>query len=185
MFSICLPTSSIIRLLTASLVFLCGVTATHAAVNFEETFDDAEKPGKEIEVRLPAAPKPENLALFDVSATATQTFAVDLKSITVGADEVIRYILISTSSAGFNNVSYEGIRCASFEKKSYAFGRPDGTWSRSRKDKWERIVRNAANRPHAVLAQAYFCQNLTVAGSAEKMMERLRSKRPLGDSGVR
>ena len=161
------------------IVMACAVSMANAQSRFDEDFDDAEKPWQEIAIQLPAAPVTENLLPFYVSATATQTFALDSKSLALGADGVIRYTLITSSATGARNISYEGIRCESFEKKLYAFGHSDGTWSRSRQDKWEPIVRNAANRQHATLAQDYFCEGLSVAGDAKTMLERIRTQRAL------
>lgn len=160
-------------------IFLSAAAIVHAQSRFEEDFDDEDKPWQEIAVQLPAAPVAENLLPFYVSATATQSFVIDAKSLTVGTDGVIRYTLVATSATGAKNISYEGIRCQSFEKKLYAFGHPDGSWSRSRRDKWEPIVRNAANRQQATLALDYFCQGLTVAGTAATMLDRIRMQRSL------
>ena len=155
------------------------VCAAHAQSRFEEDFEDEEKPWQEIAIQLPAAPIAENLLPFYVSAIATQSFAIDAKSLTVGADGVIRYTLVTSSATGAKNISYEGIRCSSFEKKLYAFGHQDGRWSRSRRDQWERIVRSTANRQHATLAQDYFCRNLMIADNAEKMLDRIKRQQPL------
>ena len=65
------------------------------------------------------------------------------------------------------------------EVKLYAFGHKDGTWARSRRDKWERIAEKSSNRQHAALARDYFCLNSVVAGSEADMLDRLRWKRPL------
>ena len=165
----------------AALVLMTIAGLGHAQPSFDKDFDDETKPWQEIAIQLPPPPLAENLLPFEVSATATQSFAIDAKSLTVGADGVVRYTLVTASPAGAKNVSYEGIRCASFEKKLYAFGHPDGSWSRSRRDQWERIVRNAANRQHAILALDYFCDNLTVAGNAEQMLNRIRRQRSIRD----
>lgn len=153
--------------------------SVNAQSKFDEDFDDKDKPWAEIAVQLPAAPKPENLLPFYVSATATQQFAIDANSLTVGADGVVRYTVVSTSPAGARNVSYEGIRCQSYERKLYAFGRPDGTWSRSRRDEWERISGNAANRYHAALLKDYFCAETAVSGSAKDIVNRIRYNKSL------
>lgn len=162
-----------------ALSLLVASVAASARDHFEEDFDDADKPWEEVAVQLPAAPKAENLLPFYVSATATQSFAIDAKSLSVGPDGVVRYTLVATSDAGARNISYEGIRCATYEKKLYAFGQADGTWSRSRRDKWERISTNAANRQHAALFKDYFCVELTVGGSAQDMINRIRYNKPL------
>ncbi|HEY8607263.1 MAG TPA: CNP1-like family protein [Noviherbaspirillum sp.] len=169
------------RLAAAGLtaVILLGWSGAHAQSRFEEEFDDEEKPWQEIAVQLPQAPQQQNLAPLFVSAVATQKFEVDTSSITVGEDGVIRYVLVATSEGGARNVSFEGIRCATYERKLYAFGQPDGSWSRSRRDKWELITGNAVNRQHAALAKEYFCDLKTIAGNARDMADRLRYQRPL------
>jgi len=142
-------------------------------------FEDNDQPWQESEITLPAPPQSQDLLPFYVSPIATQSFAIDAKSVTVDSDGVIRYTLVATSSSGARNVSYEGIRCATYESKRYAFGQPDGAWSRSRYGQWRTIHGYAANRPQAVLAKNYFCRELTIAGSAEDMVERIRSKHTL------
>jgi len=171
--------------LCAAILLFSAIAAGAAQSRFEEEFDDADKPWQEIALQLPAAPLPENLLSFPVAAVATQSFAIDAKSLTLGSDGVIRYTLVATSGAGARSVSYEGIRCASYERKLYAFGQPDGSWSRSRRDQWERISGVGTNRQHAVLAKDYFCQELTVAGTATQMIERIRHQRSLSSQNFR
>ena len=168
----------VILAVAALSAFFC-IPPAFSQSQLEEDFDDTGKTWQEIAVQLPAPPTPEHLIPFYVSATATQTFAVDEKSLDVGKDGVIRFTLVSTSPSGAKNISYEGIRCASFEKKSYAYGRDDGSWSRSRRDQWEPIVRNAANRQHGVLAVDFFCDGKSVAGDRQTLLKRLRSNQPI------
>ena len=173
-------TARAIGLRVSAMAILATVAlGAFAQTKFDEDFDDKDKPWAEIAVQLPPAPKPENLIPFYVSPTATQQFAIDANSLTVGADGVIRYTLVSTSQAGAKNVSYEGIRCQSYERKLYAFGRPDGSWSRSRKDEWERIAGNATNRYHAALFKDYFCTETSVAGNAKDIVTRMRHNKSL------
>lgn len=169
----------------ATVALLTLAAGAQAESRFEEDFDDKDKPWQEIAIQLPSAPQQENLAPFYVSATATYSFAIDTKSVTVGPDGVIRYTLVAVSDAGAKNVSYEGLRCATFERKLYAFGQADGSWSRSRRDQWERIAGNAVNRQHAALAKDYFCVEKTIAGKAEDIVNRLRNDRPLSPQHTR
>jgi len=113
-----------------------AASVVHAQSNFEEEFDNQDKAWQEIAFQLPAAPRAENLLPFYVSATATQSFAIDAKSVAVGTDGVVRYTLVTTSASGAKNVSYEGIRCQLLQKKLYAFGHADGSWARSRRDQF-------------------------------------------------
>lgn len=165
-------------IMTAVMLLLSSAAAL-AQQQFEEDFDDKDKPWQEVAVQMPPAPIADELLPFYVSPTATQTFAIDPKSVTAGSDGVIRYTLVARSQEGAASVSYEGIRCATFEKKLYAFGQPDGSWSRSRRDQWERISAGGRNRQHAALAVDYFCDGKMVAGKANDVVERIRWKRPL------
>jgi hypothetical protein len=166
-----------LRIAAAFFALASAVTLCHAQSRFEEDFDDPDKPWAEITIQLPPAPQAADLLTFDVSQTATQSFAIDAKSVTAGADGVVRYTLVAISASGAKNISYEGIRCESYERKLYAFGQKDGSWSRSRRDRWELINGNAANRQHAALARDYLCMEKTMAGKAADMVDRLRSKR--------
>jgi hypothetical protein len=121
---------------------------------FDNEFD--EKPWQEIEIPLPAFPQPENLIPFQVGAVTDKQFLVDEKSISIGSDEVIRYSLVVVSSSGARNISYEGMRCATAERRVYAFGRADKTWSKARGNKWINI-RGGSNSHHVALFADYFC----------------------------
>ncbi|AKZ61373.1 hypothetical protein F506_00675 [Herbaspirillum hiltneri N3] len=170
----------LVRRLAAG-VLLCSATLGFAQQmgNFDEEFDDEEKPWQEIAVQLPPAPLPENLAEFYVGPTTTSKSYVDLKSLSIGSDNVVRYIMVTKSSGGATNVIYSGIRCETYEIKQYAFGRSDGSWSRSRHDKWIRIKDAGANRQDAALYKSYFCQIGMLAGDLRKISNRLRENRPI------
>lgn len=155
-------------------------------LEWNKTPDEEEaKPWEEIQAELPPAPKDENLLPFYVGPTATQKFSVDAKSLSIGKDGVVRYTLVAVSPGGAKNISYEGIRCASYEKKVYALGRDDGTWAPSRRNQWDPIVRGNANRQHAALSADYFCSNLTVVGNEKDMLYRLKSGKTLIDGLLR
>jgi len=110
-------------------------------------------------------------------------FSIDLNSISAGTDGVVRYTLISKSDGGAENVSYEGIRCQTAEKKLYAFGHNDGSWSRARLNNWQRITDISGNRQHAALFKDYLCEGGTIAGKVTEMQERIRNNRPLKPGG--
>jgi hypothetical protein len=136
-----------------SLLFPGTVFSAHFDHEFKFNDEFDEKPWQEIEVRLPAFPRPENLIPFEVGAMADKQFLIDEKSISIDSDEVIRYSLVVISSSGARSISYEGMRCVTAERRGYAFGQSDGTWSRARSNKWVGI-RDAY---HAALFGDYFC----------------------------
>ena len=145
---------------------------------FDYEFEN-EKPWVELEHKLPGYPKPENLLPFFVSAATDNLFYVDAPSISVGEDGVVRYTLLVKSPEGALNVSFEGMRCATREKRIYAFGRADGHWSKARFAKWEPIRYADRNRQHHMLFDDFFCSNGLPVNSPEEAVANLkRSARP-------
>ena len=128
---------------------------------------------------LPAAPAKENLLPFYVSATTTMNFAIDALSVNVTPDGVVRFTLMITSAEGARNISHEGIRCKTAERKLYATGSADGSWSASRNVAWDQIRNIGANRQYAALFTDYFCDFGSVAGNAAAIVKRIRQKKAL------
>lgn len=159
--------------LVALMAFFClsALVTTSAQAADEE----ASKEWQEVEVQLPASPKAEDLLNFYQSGT--QSFGIDGKSLSVAKDGTVRYTLVATSSSGVKNISYEGIRCETYEKKLFAFGRSDGSWSRSRRDGWDKISETATNKQHHILYKEYFCDGATLAGKAPLLLDRLHGRR--------
>lgn len=158
--------------LTAALLF-----SLSALAQTDDT--DSNQIKTESPVILPAAAQKNNLLPFYVSPTTSMDFAVDAKSLSVTAEGIVRFVLVITSQSGATNISYEGIRCSTGEKKLYAIGQLNGTWSLARRDIWEPIIDHGSNRYHAALAKDYFCEIEMVAGKAEVIVERLRKKKTL------
>lgn len=164
--------SDFARRLVLPLLVLCASSCLKAA-EFDSEYE--VKRWEEIEAQIPAFPVPENLVSFFVSATTDNKFMVDLKSIAVGADGVVRYVLVVASSSGAQNVSYEGLRCSSAERRLYAFGRSDKTWSKARGNQWLRIQESTLNRHHAALFQEYFCPGGNIVQDVAEARSALRA----------
>jgi hypothetical protein len=142
---------------------------------------DADKPSEQQEKwSLPPYPADENLLPFRVDAPSPFQFFVDSKSISVDKDGVVRYTLVARSASGALNVSYEGIRCGPLERKLYAFGRSDKTWTPARRAEWAPIPsrRNYAGNQQATLADDFFCRAQGRVHSAEEAVAALKQHRP-------
>jgi CNP1-like family len=149
------------------------------AVCAQENSTAADKAEEATPPILPAAPAKENLLPFYVSPQATMNFAIDAPSVSVTPDGVVRFTLVITSSEGARNVSHEGIRCKTGERKLYATGGTDGNWSASRNDAWSQIRDVGANRQYAALYKDYFCDFGSVSGNAAAIVKRIRQKKTL------
>ncbi len=141
---------------------------------FDKDIDYDEIPWAEIEVQLPRFPEKENLIPFQVGSVVDTKYLIDGNSISVGSDDVVRYTLVVVSSEGEQTISHEGMRCSTRERKFYAFGRADKTWSKPRSNQWIRIL-GTSNNPHVELYSNNFCANgLVSASSAEEARRILR-----------
>lgn len=145
----------------------------NVCADFEEDYE--KLPWQELEVRFPAPPKVEALTPFYVSATTENRFFVDTSSLSVDADGVVRYVLVVTTSGGARNVTYEGMRCDTRERRMYASGRADTSWSKSRRIGWEPIRDVVANRHYAALFYEYFCPGGVIVRNAGEAVSALRA----------
>ncbi|MDP3637927.1 MAG: CNP1-like family protein [Azonexus sp.] len=151
---------NIVAIIGGAFVFGC------ALADFEEDYET--KQWEEIVVQMPAAPRSETMQPFYVSAASSNQFLIDLATLRVDKDGVVRYVLWVLTPEGGRNVTFEGLRCETRERRIYASGRRDGSWSKSRNNDWSRIQDVYANRHHAALFLEYFCPNgLIVRNVAE------------------
>lgn len=155
----------------ASFLLTSLLVSSAVFADFEEDYEN--KQWQEIEVQLPAAPKQETLLPFYVSAATENRFFVDGATLSVGGDGVVRYVLLVLTPQGARNVTYEGMRCETRERRIYASGRLDGTWSKARKNEWVRILDAWANRQHAALYLEYFCPIGTIVKDAAEARDAL------------
>lgn len=153
---------------------LMGCVGAGRTALFEE---EAPAEWRELESPLPPYPADADLIPFAVSAQATARFFVDGRTLALGDDGIVRYSMVVRAAGGAENVSYEGIRCATAERKIYALGR-QGAWSRSRNDEWVRIVDSGGNRHHAVLAKDFFCPPGAILPTRAEILRSLRSTAP-------
>jgi len=151
---------------------LSAATLSASALSWAD--DDANKPPPEIDWQLPAAPAASDMLPFFQSPITKQTFAIDAKSLSVDKDEVVRYTIIGTSAGGAKNISYEGIRCSTFEKRLYAMGHADGTWAKARDSEWQPIPTTGTNKQHEDLAINFLCSGTSIAGSTSQILQSLR-----------
>jgi hypothetical protein len=142
---------------------------------FDQAFDGEERSWREIESQLPAYPRAENLFQFDPGGTTANRYLIDTASISVSPDGVVRYSMVIRSAEGAENVSFEGIRCDTRERRLYAFGRRDGSWSRARNSRWERIEANVAQSRHQLtLYKDFFCPEGRIVANREEILDGLQ-----------
>jgi len=141
---------------------------------FKDEFE-SDKPWIEQMTQLPAYPEVKNLLAFDAGAVTGNQYLVDTTSIKIGQDDVIRFTLVVKSSSGAMNVSYEGIRCATSERKLYALGRDDKTWVKPRISEWQQLDIVRQFYAQRELAKNIFCPHQQIVGSTEEAIQALKA----------
>jgi len=145
-----------------------------------DSIDFTETPTQEERIQLPAPPTEENLIRFD-AGPARRAFAyfVDGASLAVGSDGVVRYTLVARSDAGATNVSYEGIRCSTRERRVYAYARADGNWVASTVSTWKKIGAPAVEGHVFLLYNDFFCPGRDrIRDAAEGIAALKRGRHP-------
>ena len=107
---------------------------------------------------MPAYPADVDLLPFPVDQPGlSQTFNIDGKSISVGVDGVVRYSVVIMSNSGARNVLFEGLRCASREFRTYAYGEATRGFHPAQSDKWQPVSHYGWGGFRAVLQRDYLC----------------------------
>lgn len=135
---------------------------------------EEEKPWVEVAAHLPPYYKAENLIPFYVSSSSRNKHFVDANSISVDEDKVVRYTVVIEAAGGATNVSFEGLRCDSGERRLYAYGHPDGTWSKARNAGWEDIKLRSQLSYQKALYENAFCPGGIVVNNAQEAVRNLR-----------
>lgn len=155
------------------LIGMLLLSACAAKKEFKDEFD-AEKKWIEQLSQLPPYPDASNLIAFDAGSITDYKHFVDATSISIGQDGVIRFTLVTQSSTGAMNISFEGIRCATNERKLYAIGRDDKTWSEPRESEWQPLSFVRQFYAQRELSKNLFCPHKQIVGSPEEAIRTLR-----------
>jgi hypothetical protein len=145
--------------------------------DIDERFGITGEPlARETSVSLPATSKPAEWLTFKVRNVGRHRFAIDPASVTQGSDGIVRYSLLVRTTGGVDNITYEGIRCATNTWKLYAIGRDNGDWSPLPAPVWRPIVTAGLNAVRYTLSADYACDRDGVPfRNAEMVAARIRA----------
>jgi hypothetical protein len=152
-----------------ALALACAIGAASAQIA------PAEDPDwKELDAPAPPALRTSGLIALEVPGSALH-FGVDPASVTVGADGIVRYVVVATSSSGAVNGIYEGIRCSTGEVKVYARHNPSSGWVPARTGEWV-ALQNIRNSQYSLLvARNGACMGEAPNRNAAQIVRDLRS----------
>ncbi|MGL6041289.1 MAG: CNP1-like family protein [Deefgea sp.] len=88
----------------------------------------------------------------------SNTYRISLDSLSLGKDQIVRYVVMVTSKSGGNkNIIFEGIDCKTNQYRTYGWGNPKQEWTKNSKTTWKLIQKNQYNGWQASLADS-FCK---------------------------
>lgn len=164
------------------MIFLWALWCNQVAVAQEEEEPDwfmdsaTEYVWVEQNLKLPAYPQDETLLEFDVDRPDSRfRYFLDVSSLSIGKDDgIIRYTLVIESNQGSRNVFFEGMRCDSWDYKSYAYGGRDNTFKVVRVPTWKRVSNTGAVKFRYDLMNTYLCDS-GIANSLATIVESIQS----------
>lgn len=151
--------------LGAALIFsACACSAQASEENWTEE-----------RVAPPASFSQERLLQLDAASGSALRYGIDPASLLVGADGVVRYVLVARSTSGALNVLFEGIRCATAEMKTYGRWNNAGAWNLSPDAPWRPLLPSGSTRQGLLLARQGMCEGKTPNGSAANILRSLKA----------
>jgi len=126
--------------------FLLASALSHAQITDwqkPEPFRGVEKGGpkdlKEDDFHLPDVAVASNWVEFHIGSETRNRYFVARGSLSVGPDEVSRFVSRVLSAGGAENISVEAMRCETGEKRLYANLRDGREWVRARDNGWKSV----------------------------------------------
>lgn len=145
------------------------LTPAERGIIFEEESDK-----RDAEITLPPFPRASDLIPLRAEAGDDEyTYYIDVNSVSLSSDEILFYTIVIQSDDGTSNVLYEGIRCATDEVKSYAYGTRDGRFERMAGAQWTYFYNEGALGYRTDLKETYACSEAGWAVEADTVLERL------------
>jgi hypothetical protein len=133
-----------------------------------------EMPWQEEQSPLPIFPRAADLLPIRGDAgDPDYKYYIDVNSVSLSADEVLRYTVVIQSPRGASNIVYEGIRCATNEIKTLAYGTRDGRFKRMPNPEWTYVHTQGPMGYRTTLVELYVCDENGWAMSSDTVLERL------------
>lgn len=157
------------HLKTVALALIVGLSLAQSASSAEDW--------KEIAPPPPPVYHKDGLITLDMPSTGTLKYGVDPETLSIGSDDVVRYVIVAYNPIGSVNAIYEGLRCETGEVKVYARSSEMGYWTLVQKPVWRLVDDSSATRHTLALGRQGVCSNgLSLATrNVKEMLQRLRN----------
>ncbi len=134
---------------------------------------------KEGRSQLPEYPQDSDLAvIMGPAAYRNYKYLIDIKTLAVGTDDVVRYSIVIRSSSGSDNVMFEGLRCSTHQMINYAYGYTDMNNNKKFREKnntsWKPLRSDGVMGYSSILAMDYFCDHSGVTLKRHEIIQNIK-----------
>ena len=148
----------------------------------DENASTYEAPWQEAEVEFPPPPARNNLVALDGEGIiSSYDYFVDPTSVTLGSDQVMRYVVVVESDTGTSATYYEGMRCDTSQVKTFGYVTRQGVFKPLASSRWMQLRTSGPYVYRYVLASLYMCDREGWPIGEKQVRERLARN----SSGVR
>lgn len=144
-------------------LLLSGAAQAQTAASIDADWKEAAPPP-------PPAVRTEGLIPVTMPGSAL-AWGVDPKSISIGPDSVVRYVVVAVGE-GATNAVYEGVRCSSAEVKQYQRS-SGGEWREIARADWKPLHGSSSTRHSLAVARNGACIGQGTNTSAEQIARDL------------
>lgn len=128
-----------------------------------------------------AAPPPpfarDGLISIEMPLYVTLKVGIDPATVSVGADGVVRYVVVMRNTTGSVNAAYEGILCTKGEVKTYARAGANGEWVAIKQPEWRPMTDNLPSRHAYAISKQGGCEGRTSAKREDTLAALKRGKK--------
>ncbi len=175
------------RIACAALLLLVLSPATYAQITdwqkpdpYRGESEEAPSALKDDDYQLPGISVASGWIEFYVGSETRNRYYVARDSLFIGKDLVTRFVSRVLTPGGAENISVEAIRCATAERRSYAYMRGGREWVRSRDVRWHLLSDgNRLNAYQVALYDGLLCsgdQPMKPADSIEAFARSFKSR---------
>lgn len=130
---------------------------------------------KESEAPPPPSFDQHQLIPIDMPRYVSLQFGVDPATLSLTPDGIVRYVVVTVNASGSVSAMYEGIRCSTWEVKTYARYTASGQWSTLNNPPWLGLSDNVPSKHAAALAKQGLCDSgSTTWNSLSDMVQALK-----------
>ena len=126
---------------------------------------------------LPPAFAKDGLIPIEMPSYVTLKVGIDPATVSVGADGVVRYVVVMRNTSGSLNAAYEGILCTKGEVKTYARAGASGEWAAIKQPEWRPLTDNLPSRHAYAIAKQGGCEGRTSAKREDTLLALKRGKK--------